>query len=592
MTSRERGPSHSSVRPPNGRGTTIWGRRGSGEEWEALYIEPIPSDRDYRSSRDSSSQGRQDVSDYSPHTQYYRPRHESNASLHSEYGGRQPRQGLTSPLEDPRLRVSPSPNRMYKEEGRPRPEHLNLSRDKQYYGSTDYQPPQFPQNPYSGSRPVSGSIEGQGSARGSRPGSRNQSPVPPYPSTPPLNYHRNENGSSERISSISGSRFADPPRTPENPYQLAPLKFSPPGIKDSLLGNTHFDDFIDKGEVKMSPPPPSRPPPAPPSRHPFPPGLSPRTLETPRSSTIESDSGTRITSLRSNVDEDWTMENVIEFLRKNGFSEPWQQAFRDARIYGDRFRACTSLREARKLVNIPQDTDRKLPRLITLIRKATDPDSDLQESETASSTSRPIPPIPPEKDRSPEIERRPIRSQTAPANNYAQSPEAASAPPLPPPRQFVRQNSEQPYTTYVSPATRPEVITQKAQPQPPRARSPLESKRPLSPITDPRQTRAQSQTPFLGQYNRHSKNMSNGSDLSDQSLRSVNQQTRSSQDFNDMISRLSKEGTIVPPKRVDKKKSHEQMSKPGLISRLFRTDKSKEVPPDLVINIYSNLIVG
>jgi hypothetical protein len=575
MTSRHRGPPYSTARPPNGQGTTVWGRRGSGDEWEALYIESsVPPDRDYRGTRDSMRDSRQEAGDQSPHNQYYRPRHGSNSTLHSGYSGRQPRQGLESPVEDARLRVTPSPNRMYREEGRPRPEHLNLSqpsRDKHYYGSTDFQPPQFPQNPYSGSRPVSSTIEGTGSSRGSRPGSRNQSPVPSYPSTPPLNYLRHESGSSERTSSGNGSRYPDPPRTPDNPYQLAPLKFSPPGIKDSILGGTHFEDILDGPDLKISPPPPNRPPPAPPSRH---------TAQSPRpSSTVESDS-TRSIPYRTSPGEEWTMDNVIDFLRKNGFSEQWQQTFRDSNICGDRFRACTNLREAKKLVNIPQDTDRKLPRLITLIRKALDPESDIPEGDLSTPTQRPIPP---EKDYPPDIDKRPIRSQTAPVTTYAPSPESANAPPLPSARQYIRHTSEQQHATFGPPPGRVETPGQKVQPQP-RARSPLDTKRPLSPITEPRPPRGTPQSTLLSQYNRHSKNMSNGSDLSDQSsLKSTNQPTRSSQDFHDIVNRLSKEGTIVPPKRIDKKKSHEQMSKPGgFISRFFR-DRSKETPAEMVI---------
>ena len=82
----------------------------------------------------------------------------------------------------------------------------------------------------------------------------------------------------------------------------------------------------------------------------------------------------------------------------------------------------------------------------------------------------------------------------------------------------------------------------------------------------------------MNQYNpRHSKKISSDSNQSEQSLR-TSQPT--SQDFQDILQRVGKDGTIVAQKRVDKKKSHEQMSKPGLFSRFFL--KSKEVVADLV----------
>src|SRR5579871_3819372 len=138
MTSRQRGPPHSNARPPNGQGTTVWGRRGSGDEWEALYIDSSHgSDRDHYGLRESLREGRQDAGELPSHNPYYRPRRESNASLHNDLGGRQPRQRqpISSVSEEARVRVTPSPNRMYKEDGRPRSDHLNPShapRDRYY----------------------------------------------------------------------------------------------------------------------------------------------------------------------------------------------------------------------------------------------------------------------------------------------------------------------------------------------------------------------------------------------------------------------------------------------------------------------------
>jgi hypothetical protein len=51
--------------------------------------------------------------------------------------------------------------------------------------------------------------------------------------------------------------------------------------------------------------------------------------------------------------------------------------------------------------------------------------------------------------------------------------------------------------------------------------------------------------------------------------------------------RIEKDGTIAPQRKaIDKKKSHEQMSKPGLFSRFFQRDKAREVVADVV---YSQL---
>jgi hypothetical protein len=87
----------------------------------------------------------------------------------------------------------------------------------------------------------------------------------------------------------------------------------------------------------------------------------------------------------------------------------------------------------------------------------------------------------------------------------------------------------------------------------------------------------------LTSFNRHSKNVSNDSVHSDASLRSGNQPARSSQDFQDMLRRIGQEGVIAPQKRIDKKKSHEQISKPGLLARFFGSrDKSKDISVESV----------
>jgi hypothetical protein len=56
------------------------------------------------------------------------------------------------------------------------------------------------------------------------------------------------------------------------------------------------------------------------------------------------------------------------------------------------------------------------------------------------------------------------------------------------------------------------------------------------------------------------------------------------------------EGAIATQKRVDKKKSHEQISKPGIIARFFGAkdkDKSKDMPVESVSPIlFLELRVG
>jgi hypothetical protein len=54
-----------------------------------------------------------------------------------------------------------------------------------------------------------------------------------------------------------------------------------------------------------------------------------------------------------------------------------------------------------------------------------------------------------------------------------------------------------------------------------------------------------------------------------------------------MLRRIGgQEGVIVPQKRVDKKKSHEQISKPGIIARFFGA-KDKDKPKDISVESVS-----
>src|SRR5205809_838713 len=129
-----------------------------------------------------------------------------------------------------------------------------------------------------------------------------------------------------------------PAQCRHNPYPLAPLNFSPPREKESykLLAGTRFDDLAnspDTEHFKISPPAPMRPPPPPPARHNIPPP-HPNADHSRVSiylqgtlSTNETDTPVRNVSRRDSADEKWPLEAVIEFLRLNGFGEPWQKAF-------------------------------------------------------------------------------------------------------------------------------------------------------------------------------------------------------------------------------------------------------------------------
>lgn len=553
--------------------------------------------------------------------------------------------------------MSSSPVRTYRDDNRPRSGQSTnnapaSSRDKIYFSADDFQPPQFPQNPYGATR-HSVAIDNQEAAKRSRPSSRAQSPIPPYPSTPPPSrsspdHARGRGNSGRQIQSEHDQK------SPNHPFQLAPLKFSPARTREesySLLAGTQFDDIAASPEteaLKTSPPAPSRPPPAPPVRHK---ALANHSNTDLHRSSIhqqavnEAEVLIRTPSGKDNAEEDWTLEQVIEFLRQNGFGEAWQQAFRDADIHGDKFRACASFPEAKKLVQVPQEAHqpqqgRTLFKLITIIRKALNPDSDTPDSETSTPTPR----NPERSRRLSDHERPTLRRETLPAisqqtykpvsipnipSPVTATPEPSPLPPAKPnPRNesSMRTNTSPPSindlkvpmsninipspispefpsaptsarlaprsdqnATFGPPPIRHEYSTPKLHPPPPpRKSSPQDTKRPLSPnALDPRQPNHTHTPPnqFLGQYNnRHSKNISNDSNLSDQSVRSK-EPVRLSQDFQDIMRRIEKDGTIAPQRKaIDKKKSHEQMSKPGLFSRFFQRDKAREVVADVVLS--------
>jgi hypothetical protein len=589
MTSRQRGPSTGTGRGPNL--PYPYNRRGSTDDREAPYNDQN-GDRAYLSPKVGPRDADFDTSDISMPVQFgYRPRAESNLSILSD-SGRYPRPQVLANPDETRARggsMGSSPNRAYREDSRPRSGQSNgtpTSRDKPHYGTNDYQPPHFPQNPYVGTR-LSETAENQDNAgRRSRPNSRTQSPIPPYPVTPTSSqYPRYENtppDQSRGRGNTNTKQLVIDSNIAENPFQLAPLKFSPPRNEDSysLLAGTQFDDFAASKEneaPKTSPPQPLRPPPPPPpSRHG---AQSPRHARVPQF--VSPSTGPESTD-RTNTGEEWSLDNVIDFLRQNGFGEQWQQAFRDADIHGDKFRACASFPEAKKLVHVPHEAQqpqsgRTLFKLITLIRKVLNPDSDTPDSETSTPTPRNQErPVEPEKL---------LRSQTAPPSSTSGPP--PESPGLPPPpnsaKHLPRLQSEQ-QVIYGPPPGRHDPPTPKLQPPPPpRTRSPQDAKRPLSPnVVDARHQLQYSANQTLSPF-RHSKNYSNESNLSDQSGRSANPPSRSSQDFQEMLGRISKDGTIAPQRRIDKKKSHEQMSKPGIIKRFFGgRDKTKEVQPDSV----------
>ena len=639
MTARQRGASGVPPSRPSNGPYPFGGRQVSGNDRDMLF-----ADRDDRGYSTSGRGGhpREPLLDGpdssplnappSPHN--YRSRTDSNSSLPIDGSGRIPRSQVPpSSQEESRARgasMSSSPNRMYRDDsGRPRSNQSNAapSRDKLHY---EYQPPQFPQNPFASTRQsVAADFSSAGPAgqRGnSRPGSRTQSPIPPFPCTPPPQHQqRFDSFAPEQPRSSSRTNLSRPlqPQVPQGdtdqrttptdrPYALPPLNFSPRQTSSEygLLAGTLFDDIgisPDNEHIKVSPPAPSRPPPAPPpsarQHTPAQPNASqrPTLVHSPN----EIDPSARMISAPTSWNDDWPLEQVLEFLRIHGFGDPWIDAFRRNNIHGDKFRACSNFLEAKRLIKLSSEYNyphhgRNLPKLISFIRKVL---PDTIDTPDDSESSTPTPKGSDRPHRPSDSEWTPIRRETAPAatssrplssNINLPSPES-DVPSLPnsarlPPR----PNSEQqpPLQSVVN----PNIPTPKIQAAPPaRVHSPQDLKRPLSPsVADSRQKSipvptASHPTPppqFLGQYNRHSKNFSTDSNLSNDSLKSGQQAARSSQDFQELLQRVGKEGIIAPQKKVDKKKSHEQMSKPGLFSRIFQRDKSKDVIADMVSLLY------
>src|SRR5277367_3976702 len=192
MTARQRGPQPSSNRSTN---TSSYGysRQTPTDDREGLN-DPYIGDR-YLNSRGGALQDFfYDTSDTSLPSPYNpsRNRTDSNVSLPLE-NQRITRSQVPSSADESRARgasMSSSPVRTYRDDTRPRSGHSSnnpvpsSSREKIYFSANDFQPPQFPQNPYGAIR-HSIAIESQEAARRSRPSSRTQSPIPPYPSTPP-----------------------------------------------------------------------------------------------------------------------------------------------------------------------------------------------------------------------------------------------------------------------------------------------------------------------------------------------------------------------------------------------------------------------
>src|SRR5579859_5307045 len=380
MSSRQRGPPPPSMRQGNPQyNSATYPRRNSTDEREALgYIDPH-SDRPYLTTprsggRDAYFEGEAGIGG-GPYM--YRPRTESNVSNMSNTSdnGRRPRINMRDSSDDSRGKNGSSPGPLYREEARARTgqSNGNLPRDK-YYGNNEYQPPQFPQNPY-GNRTSSISVESVDSAgrrSGSRPNSRTQSPIPPYPPTPPpSSHHRFDNTTSPTptqprrpgTQTRTQTTVDTESKKTDTPPQLAPLQFSPPrpNRETSWLIGTPFDDLSESEAMKNQPPVPTRPPPLPPVRQQPYSVSSPRTAadlpRIPQTSPLsrhinDPDVPVRTSPSRDDSDEEWTLDNVLEFLRQNGFGESWQQAFRAADIHGDKFRSLGNYAEARKLLSV------------------------------------------------------------------------------------------------------------------------------------------------------------------------------------------------------------------------------------------------
>jgi hypothetical protein len=66
----------------------------------------------------------------------------------------------------------------------------------------------------------------------------------------------------------------------------------------------------------------------------------------------------------------------------------------------------------------------------------------------------------------------------------------------------------------------------------------------------------------------------------------MNQPARSSQDFHDLLDKMERTNPhAIVPQKMSKKKSYDQMPKPGIFSRIFQSDKknkSKDVAIDSV----------
>jgi hypothetical protein len=572
MTSRQRGPPPSSVKSANS--AYPYGRQGNSEDRDARYC-VTTCNSGYLTGRGGTGEGYLENNESGKPAPYtYRLRSETNIPGPTD-GNRYPRSLPVSSQDDGRLRTpsaAVSPNPLYREENRPRSGHTPVSASsRDYYNSADYQPPQFPFAP-----PKSSFSEGQDIAgRRSNPNSRTQSPIPTFPATPPATQPRYDtSGTPEQLRPRGGGNTrqtvaVQDQKSSDNPPALPPLNFSPKSPKDpySLLAGTPFDNRTSPENFapNYSPPAPIRPPPPPPPTRQIH-APSPRTTEQRRPSIHpqpmnEQDLLNRSSPQSDNKEEKWTLDRVIEFLRENGFGEPWQEAFRDAGIEGDKFRACMSLREVKKLVHFPSEANQPVPgktyyKLITLIRKALNPDEEMPDSEIVIT--------PRQAERPHQLPRRETAPVINPSMSYPSLPSPESPDfPEPSPRVFPRHNSEKP--TYTN---RLEASTPKLQPPPPpRERSPQTSKRPISPgIKDPRPQALSSISPANG----HAKTTSSDSNISEQSIRSAIPPARTSQDFQDILQKLERERTVIPQKRVDKKKSHEQMSKPGLFSRLWQ----------------------
>lgn len=649
MTSRQRGPSIISGRTSNG--PNHYARRGSIGDREAFHSDSH-TDRTYANPRTGCLRdGNPESSDLSLNQHSYKIRTDSNISLPIDNGRNTRSQMLLSPEESRGRGASMSSSPIW-DEARPRSGQSNnpsLSRDKIYFSPGDFPLHSFPQSPYGGQRHSVPVDPLDGPPRNNHPNSRGQSPAPPYSSTPSPQPHRHDIPSPDQArarSNVPRSMQGEhEQRVSDFPYQLAPLKFSPQRIRDpyNFLTGTQFDDIAHSPENDtqiQSPPAPSRPPPIPPApqddKSASATGDSSHTSQHPQPTQlpIELEAIVPILSNQGYSDEEWTLENVIDFLRINGYGEAWQQAFRAAYIHGEKFRQCGSW-EAKKLINVPPDADKHgktLFKLITLIRKVLNPDSDMPDGETSMPASRH-----PERQ-----ETTPVRKDTGPApvsfnvsvpqsNVYIPSPDSPIIAPTMP-KQIPRHIPDQHGTSGVSSGRHETVPTRlqlsqglKIPPSNPNLPSPISpdfspllkngrspSRNPseqelagsspserhdlppkLSAPPPPRRIQSPQDTkrslpPNVGDFrqslqsqlfdNRHSKTFSTDSNISDHSLKSSNQQARSSQDSQDIFPRISRDGSIAPQRRPDKKKSVEQMQKPGIFQRFFqRGEKPREI---------------